>query len=139
MFKDAEEALKRLEAELLAEEEEEIEEEDFDEEYEDEELLEETDEDLLSEEELDILLDDTRAYGSAVTYQNHANHYGNRGKTPRIYNTDNVEEDLNALSDQLLEEKRSGRIGGLVALACILALGIVGVAIWWLSRYWGLF
>lgn len=130
MFKDTEEALRRFEAELLAQEQEEEQEEN---------PAEETIDDLLSDEELNLLLQDTQVIGSAVRYQNHANGFTQPQKAPHIYNSDNVEQDPEVLSDQLLEEKRSGGTGGLVALACVLTLGIVGILIWWLIRFWGVF
>lgn len=124
MFKDTEKELRRLEAELLAEEEE------NDQEQEWEEALE--DEDLLTDRELDVLLEDTQVIGAAPVYQNHANNYGNR-----IYNADHLEQDVQDFSDELLEQSQERRSAGLVILACLLAVGILCVAVWWVARYWG--
>ena len=131
MFKDTEEALRRFEAELLAQEQED--------EWEEEAPVEQSIDDLLSDEELNLLLQDTQVIGSAVKYQNYANRSTQPQKVPHIYNSDNVEQNPKELSDQLLEEKRSGGTGALVALACLLSLGIVGILLWWLIRFWGVF
>lgn len=139
MFKDTEEELRRLEAELLAQEEEE---EDW-EEVEEEEAWQEPveinalDEDLLNNRELDILLEDTQVFGEAGAYQNHANHYGAGANNPaRIYNSDRLEQTPEELSDELLEEPRRNTTA-LVVLACLLAAGILCVAVWWLLRFRG--
>ena len=129
MFKDTEEELKRLEAELLADEEEALPEEELDQE------AEPLDDDLLTDEELNALLDDTRIFGSATVYQNHANNYGQQIKA---YNADTLDQDPEDLSQELLEENKGGT-GGLIALACVLAIGILCVAVWWVARYWGMF
>ncbi len=123
MFKDTEKELRRLEAELLAQEEEYDQEQEWEEEPEDE--------DLLTDRELDVLLEDTQVIGAAPAYQNHANNYGNR-----IYNTDHLEQDVQAFSDELLQQSQERRSAGLVILACLLAVGILCVAVWWVARYW---
>ena len=127
MFKDTEKELRRLEAELLAEEEEYDQEQDWEEDWEEG----SEDEDLLTDRELDVLLEDTRVIGTAPVYQNHANNYGNR-----VYNADRLEQDVQDFSDELLEQPQERRSAGLVLLACLLAVGILCVAVWWVARYW---
>ena len=140
MFKDTEEELRRLEAELLAQEEEE---EDW-EEADEEELWQEPveinalDEDLLNNRELDILLEDTQVFGDTGAYQNHANHYGTGADNPaKIYNSDRLEQTPEELSDELLEEPGRNTTA-LVVLACLLAAGILCVVLWWLLRLRGI-
>ena len=130
MFKDAERELRRLEAELLAQEEEEYyDEEDYEDEYDE-------DDGLLSEETLDELLDDAPAIGSA--YRNHANGYGQAKAVP-VYNSDRLDRDPDDISREVLNTPRARGVTGLAVLAILLALGILGVVIWWAGQYWGLF
>lgn len=139
MFKDTEEELRRLEAELLAQEEEEEdwEQEDEEEVWQEPVEINALDEDLLNNRELDILLEDTQVFGEAGAYQNHANHYGTGSNHPaRIYNSDRLEQTPEELSDELLEEPRRNTTS-LVVLACLLAVGILCVAVWWLLRFRG--
>lgn len=134
MFKDAERELRRLEAELLAQEEEEYYDEDeYEEDYGDEY---EEDDGLLSEETLDGLLDDSPAIGSA--YRNHANGYGQAKSVP-VYNSDRLDRDPDDISREVLNTPRERGVAGLAVLAIVLALGILGVVLWWVGQYWGLF
>ena len=121
MFKDRNEALQRLEQALLEEATEERPEEE----------IPEADEDLLTEEALDELLEDVAPGKNSVPYQNFSNDYGH------IYNSDVTDEDLDEYCEAVLEEP--GRsYSGLVILACLLALGILGMVIYLLLRYGGI-
>lgn len=116
MFRDTQEALKRLEAQLLAEEAEETREEETPAE---EEL---TDGDM---EELRRLLKEPQ-----VEYRNYANHY-------RAYNTDSTDTDPEEYSRALREDRPRGR-GALAVLSVLLLLGIIVFVAWWLARWGGL-
>lgn len=118
MFRDTQEALKRLQAQLLAEEAEEETEEDLEEE-EEEEL---TDEDM---EQIRQLLKEPPA-----EYRNYANHY-------RAYNSDNTDTDPEEYSRALQEEAPGSRVG-ITVLAVLMVLGIVVLVAWWLASYGGL-
>lgn len=118
MFRDASEELKRLQAELLAEDEpEELppeeppEEEEFLEEYE-----------------------DTRPADGPAVYQNYSNNYGkdlrNYASGYRAYNTDRCDEDLEEFSEEVLESNTSGGGCVLALIAIILAMGIIGVLVY---------
>lgn len=133
MFKDAKEELKRLEAELLAEES--IQEADT--------LPEETpDEDILDEVALNALLQETQKIGNAGEYQNFSNHYGSvlddRTRVFRVYNTDKTDPDLDSYANAVQEEPRKSSLTGLIITACLLTAGILGMLVWWLLRYWGI-
>ena len=121
MFKDRNKELQRLEQALLEEETEEIPEEEV---YEE-------DGDLLTEETLDELLEDIAPGKNSVPYQNYSNDYGN------IYNSDVADDDLDEYCEEVLEEPARSYTG-LVILACLLALGILGLIIYLLLRYGGL-
>lgn len=132
MFKDAQRELRRLEAELLAQEEEEFcDEEDWEEE-------EDYDEDLLPEETLDELLDDTPAIGSPGRYRNHANGYGRAGSVP-VYNSDRLDRDPDDIAQEVLNRPKGRGVTALAVLAVLLSLGILAVVLWWAGTYWGLF
>ena len=132
MFKDTDEALARLEAELLREEEYE---EEYDEEEYDEEEYEEYDDTFEEEaEELppenpstlsaDLLYDDTRPAAGPVVYQNFSNNYGH------VYNSD--------VSDEVLQaDEEKNHSTALLLLACVLSLGIVAVLLYVLFLYRG--
>ena len=120
MFKDRDAQLRRLEEALLEEE--------------DLQLLpaQETpeDEDLLSDDVLDELLEDTTPTPNNVAYQNYSNHYGN------AYNADSADVDLEDYSQQLQGSSKKDR-SGLVIIACLLALGVLGVMIFMMLRQGG--
>jgi len=60
------------------------------------------------------------------------------GETPNeFYNADNVDIDLDELSDEVLEEAQPESLKGLVIAACLLTLGIVAVLGWWILRLLG--
>ena len=133
MFKDTDEALARLEAELLREEEiEEIpEEEDY--------LYDETFEDELEEEPdlpPEFLYTDTRAADGPVIYQNFSNNYGknlrNYANGYQAYNTDVSDEDLDSFSQDVLYTEPEKNNTPLILIACLLALGIVAMVFVWL-------
>ncbi len=118
MFRDASEELKRLQAELLAEEEPE----------------EMPDEEPVEEDPLYDEYDDTRPADGPVIYQNFSNNYGknlrNYASGYRAYNTDHSDEDLDEYSEEILQPNTS-RGGCLLALiAIVLALAIIGVLVY---------
>ena len=106
MHKDTQEALERLEQELLAVEKPQLTEEDLD-------LL---IEDILSEEDSVEIPEEPR---------NFANNY-------RAYNTDQPDLDLNSYSDEVYEEPQSGR-GELIFTTVILGLIAVVMVVWAVS------
>lgn len=107
MFKDKNEELRRLEAELLQEAQ-----------------VEEEEARLEAElEEAEELLDDENDYGeeSEETYYNYSNRYG----TYRVYNNDRTDEDMDEFSETVYSGKRDQGLGGWVLLAAGLLVGIV--------------
>ena len=137
MFKDRNEELQRLEQALLEDEEEEVslaeepgeedESEEYDEEY-DEDYEEDYDEeDIFPEYDYE----DTRAAQDPVAYQHYSNGY-------RAYNSDDCDEDLDAFSEDVYEAEEERSNTGLVILACLLALGILGMVIFMLLCYGGI-
>jgi len=125
MFRDAKEELRRLEEELLAQDEPTAEEDG-----------------LLEEETLDALLqEDTRAKDGTVIYKNFSNAYGkglrNYASGYRAYNTDHTDENPDEMSEALLSETSDG-LRGLTVTALVLSCGIVLTLIWLLLRYWGI-
>ena len=107
MFRDRQEELQRLQAELLEEEPEE--EFDFFEELSDE--------------------DDPE---DPEVYQNFSNDYGRRLRNYasgyKAYNADKTDTDLDRFSEEVRNEKAPSRLGWLLPL--IAALGILGAALW---------
>ncbi len=130
MFKDRNEELQRLEQALLEEDETMV----FTpvEAAEPEEDMAEED-GLLAEETLDELLDDVAPGKASVAYQNFSNDYG---KAYTAYNSDVTDEDLDEYCEQVLEPPKPSYTG-LVILACLLALGILGFVIFMLLRAGG--
>lgn len=120
MFKDRNTELRRLEEALLEEEE-----------YAQALPAEEEpeDEDLLSDVVLDELLEDTAPTTTTVPYQNFSNDYGN------AYNADRTDVDLEDYSNQLQSGKKDR--SGLVILACLLALGVLGMIIYLMLKQGG--
>ena len=159
MFKDTEEELKRLEAELLEDENDTDNMEDMD--AEDDDLLEEIIREVKSEEGEDM--DATRriytpeqmeavrqGYNSSdmdATRRVYAPEDLNSarkvpvsrdsGNTPKVYNSDRIDGDLQSYCDELEEKPGRGSITGLVVTAAVLSAGILAVLIWWIVRYWG--
>ncbi len=130
MFKDAQEELKRLEQELLAEE-----------------YLEESqqqdeaapEEDILDDEVLRALLEDTQTIADPEDYQNYSNDYGvkadDRTRVFRVYNTDRSDQPLEEYAEALQQPGKE-KLTGLIVTAALLTAGIVGVLIWWILRFW---
>ena len=134
MFKDTDEALARLEAELLREDEEteQLAEEDVS-------IYDEVFEEIL-EEEADLPPEytyvDTRATEGPVIYQNFSNNYGkdlrNYANNYQAYNTDVTDEDLDSFSEEVLQSEPEKSNAALVLIACLLTLGIVAMVFVWL-------
>ena len=132
MFHDAQEELKRLEAELLEADTPNVQEDPVPE-----------DPNLLDEESLDALLDQTQRIETpegARIYRNHANDYGknlrNFASGYKAYNTDTCDEDLEAYSQQVYAPKKKG-LAGLVITALLLSAGIVAVLCYLWVRFGG--
>lgn len=126
MFDDAKEELERLEAELLMEEEK------------PEESSEEDRLDALLEEFLDEPQETDRDDGNIV-YHNYSNQYGNTLRNYangyRAYNTDTADRNLDEYSDEVDAPEKEKGLGGLIAIALALMLGILGVLAWWLVHF----
>ena len=120
MFQDKKEELRRLEAELLLEAQAEEEDARLEEEL----------------EEAEELLDDPHDYGeeSEQTYYNYSNRYGR----VRSYNSDRTDEDLDAFSSRVYEDRKDRGIGRLAALAACLLAGIVVMLGWCVLRLKGI-
>jgi len=133
MFHDAKEELKRIEAELLAEEASEMEKTAPLEE------LPSVDE-ILNDETLRALLGETQRIENVDAYQNYSNQYGatadDRTQVFKAYNTDKSDADLQQYSDSVQEEPKPEKLTGLIVTAALLAAGIVGVLAYWVLRYW---
>lgn len=126
MFRDAQEELKRLDAQLLAEEDEPIqEEEEAPEDIRLEELLK-----AIEEDEKDEVLSRTTVPEGGI--RNYANHY-------KAYNTDKTDEDLDRYSQQVRQTGNNRGVFGISVLALLLMAGILAVLVWWLVRFQGLF
>ena len=125
MFKDTQDELNRLEAELWAEEDEDLPEDQWDQET--EELDEEDYED--DYEEYDDPEEDRTSRIYANTYEapvrNFANGY-------RAYNTDRCDEDLDEYSEAVEKEPANRGILGLAVTAMVLLTGILGILVYWL-------
>lgn len=132
MFRDTQEELKRLEAQLLAEEDEPVEEETGEKEEEEiddiqlEELLKSISED--EEEEVEEFFK-TTVIDSSV--RNYANHY-------KAYNTDKTDEDLDSYSEEVRNPDSNRGVLGLSIVALLLMAGILAVLVWWLVHFQGL-
>lgn len=149
MFKDTEKELKRLEEELLAEEAEDEAAEDMEEAYEDtyEEDWEEAFDQPSAEQE-DNWQDMTQIfYGGDEDWQDKTRVFNvdavqarqEAQSSPRnVYNTDKADEDLKDYTQKLEQPARKG-IAGLVVTAALLTAGILGIVIWWLVRFGGVF
>lgn len=119
MFKDTEKELKRLEAELLAEEE-----------------MDEQQEAYAPDGEFsDTWADDTQIFECVPQYRDAVNGYE---AADHIYNSDDLDEDLDAFSQEV-REPRKNSITGLLITALLLTAGILAVVAWWLIRYWEVF
>ena len=76
-------------------------------------------------------MEDVAPGKNSVPYQNFSNDYGH------IYNSDVTDTDLDEYCEEILEEPAPS-YSGLVILACLLALGILGMVIYLLLRYGGI-
>lgn len=111
MFRDTQEELERLNAELKAQEE--------------------ADRQAEAEDMLDALLEDETRIGDLEDseYKNASNDYGNY----QAYNADHTDIDPAELAAQLREpEQEVPRLRGLKILALLLTLGIVGIVVFWI-------
>ncbi len=113
MFKDTEKELRRLEAELLAQEPQQ----------------DKTDEDALLE---DIL----EEYGSHKEQSQQSSlEYTQVYQGVRVYNNDSVEQDPEELSQELLEEPKEKGVLALAITAGVLTVAILCTIVWWIARY----
>ena len=113
MFKDTQKELKRLEAELLAQEPQQ----------------DKTDEEALLE---DIL----EEYGSHnQTPEQPPLEYTQVYQSARVYNNDSVEQDPEELSEELLEEPKEKGVLALAITAGVLTVAILCTIVWWIARY----
>ena len=132
MFQDAKEELKRLEQQLLAEEDEPVQEETADdissEELEELKQLLESDskEPMLTE---DDDFDIVRNFDGQV--RNYANNY-------KAYNSDKSDTDLESYSEEVRNPGQERSESFLTVLALVLLAGILGILVWWLIRFKGL-
>ncbi len=142
MFKDTEKELKRLEAELLAEEEMDLQqEEEADEEISDTwaddtqvfECVPQHRDSVIGYESADGLYDTDEIYHSDDLYDTNRIY-----PTDNIYNSDNLDEDLDSFSEEVREPKKDS-LTGLLITALLLTAGILIVVAWWLIRYWEAF
>ena len=127
MFRDRDEALQELQAQLLEEEEQ---------------TAPEQEEDFLDEELLDKILTDTDQGESCGVYQNFSNDYGrnlrNYASGYKAYNADKTDVDPRELSDELFHRRKKTE-GLLWAVLLVLVALIVGVIGWILLVVGGLF
>lgn len=115
MHKDTQDALERLESQLLAEE--------YSQEAEH------------TEDELDALLDDFLSEEDESTFGEKPSGYQNFANGYRAYNSDQVDLDLNQYSDEVYNEPKKESLTGLLITASVLLAGIAGVLIFWVIRY----
>jgi hypothetical protein len=52
-----------------------------------------------------------------------------------VYNADRCDEDLDDYAERVLNEEEQG-VSGLTITALLLALGVLGVILWFLLKYW---
>ena len=117
MFRDTGDELKRLEEELLAEEE-----------------IQETEEELFPEDALypDLYEEETqpRAYITEQASMHATRKY-------RLVNTDRVDCDLETFSQAVEKPKKDKLLTFLTVLAILLTVGIVCVVLYWVYCIWG--
>ena len=120
MFRDRDEELARLQAQLLEETEQENQ------------ILPEEDE-FLQEEVFDEILADTDRVEDCGVYQNFSNDYGkglrNYASGYKAYNADKADVDLDDLSEELLNHREKSGSWAWVVLALLL-ISVVGVIVW---------
>lgn len=111
MYRDRDAELRRLQEQLLEDEEP------------------ETDEELLDEETLDELLSDSQKSGDSKVYQNFSNGYGKRLRNYasgyKAYNSDITDTDLERYSEEVRKPKRAGCLLWLAALLLVVAAAVV--------------
>ena len=132
MFQDAKEELKRLEQQLLAEEDEPVQEESTEdissEELEElKQLLESDSEEPMITEDDDF--DTVRNFDGQV--RNFANNY-------KAYNSDKTDTDLERYSEEVRYPSQDRSESFRTVLALVLLAGILGILVWWLVRFKGL-
>ena len=120
MFRDKDEELKRLQEQLLEEEEPEEVPEDGDE--------------ILDEELLDALLGSDNQAENPKVYQNFSNDYGknlrNFASGYKAYNSDKTDEDLDSFSEAVLEPPKSGSLAWFILVLLVLMAAVVGAILW---------
>ena len=126
MFKDAQKELKRLE-ELLEEELPEEEFDEFDGEYQDEEPE--------PEEEDDFDQEEWEQLRSTLVFRSGAEKFRQQLAEAEVYNSDRTDGEPADLDEEESSEEKP--LTGLVILAVLLTLGVVGMVIWFLLRYMG--
>lgn len=132
MFQDAKEELKRLEQQLLAEEDEPVQEESTEDISSEE--LEELKQLLESDSEKPMITEDddfdiVRNFDGQV--RNFANNY-------KAYNSDKTDTDLERYSEEIRYPSQDRSESFLTVLALVLLAGILGILVWWLIRFKGL-
>ena len=132
MFQDAKEELKRLEQQLLAEEDEPVQEESAEDISSEE--LEELKQLLESDSEKPMITEDddfdiVRNFDGQV--RNFANNY-------KAYNSDKTDTDLESYSEEIRYPSQDRSESFLTVLALVLLAGILGILVWWLIRFKGL-
>jgi hypothetical protein len=125
MFDDPQKELKRLEEQLLAEE---------DSDWLDNEL--EAMHRLLGDEPKKADMDETRVYrnfanGYGEQIRNFANGYGEGQPSGRV-DDEQTDSELDTYSDQVPEPEKKKSAAGLVILACLETLGILAIIAYWL-------
>lgn len=127
MYRDRDEELQRLQAQLL----------------EGDEKAEEETEDLLDEDTLDALLNDTQQSQNPRIYQNFSNDYGrnlrNYASGYKAYNSDHTDTDLDSYSEAVREPKKADGWLWLVVVLLVLIGTVLGAIAWMFLRLGGLF
>lgn len=125
MFRDTQEELERLQAQLLAETQEQT--------------AQTQEEDLLEEEDFDALLSDADQGEAPRVYQNYSNGYGrelrNFATGYRAYNTDKADVDLEEYSQEVFDPPKAPKVWPWILLTAV----VVGVILWLLFSTGGLF
>ena len=116
MFRDTQEELERLQAQLLAQTEQ----------------TDQQETQFLDEEEFEELLSDTDQGQSPAVYQNYSNDYGrdlrNYATGYKAYNADKTDKDPQQMSRELLEGPRAVAVWPWLIL--ILMAAVVGAMVW---------
>lgn len=117
MFRDADDELKRLEEELLAQVEEEFPEE------------------LYPEDELypDLEVEEIQPYITSIRNTPSMT----QTRPYRFVNSDHVDCDLEEFSQSVESPKKDGVLAFLIILAILLTVGIVGIVLYWVMHIMG--